>query len=124
MTEPARQPANRQRSLPLPGMAVISLWMLALAVIGVIGVITHRYPTRNAEIFVLILSTFFAVAGLGLLRRRRWGWALSLAAIFVSMLLAFYALVHSHAGSWLIMAFADLVFFLYLVRREVLERLE
>lgn len=124
MTEPARQSGNPPRGLPLPGMAVISLWMLALAIIGVIGVLTHRYPTRNASIFVLILSTFFAVAGLGLLRRRRWGWALSLAAILVSMVFAFYALVHSHASSWIIMAFANLVFFLYLVRREVLERLE
>jgi len=66
--------------LPLPGMAAIALWMLALAVLGVAGVLTHRYPTP-----VLALSSVFAAAGLGMIRLRRWGWALTLGAVFCSM---------------------------------------
>lgn len=124
MTTPVSRPRNSPRQLPLPGMAVIALWMLALATIGVVGVLTHRYPTRGAEIAVLILSTLFAIGGLGLMRRRRWGWALSLGATFISMSFAFYSLAHTHAESWIVMGVANLVFFMYLVRREVLERLE
>lgn len=124
MTTHVPPPRRSPRTLPLPGMAVIALWMLALATIGVIGVLTHHYPTRDAEIFVLILSTLFAIAGLGLMRRRRWGWALSLGATFVCMSFAFYTLVHTHAESWIVMGVANLIFFMYLVRREVLERLE
>ena len=33
--------------LPLPGMAAISLWMLALAVMGVVGVLTGHYRFRT-----------------------------------------------------------------------------
>jgi uncharacterized membrane protein (DUF2068 family) len=123
MNKPS-SPVNPPRTTPLPGMAVIALWMLALAVLGVTGVFTHRYPNRNAEIFVLVLSTLFAVAGLGLIRRKRWGWALSLGATFLSMTFAFYTLFHAPAGSWIVMALTNLVFFLYLIRGEVLERLD
>ena len=51
--------------LPLPGMAAISLWMLALALIGVLGVLTGHYPPGGARVGILILCTVFAVAGLG-----------------------------------------------------------
>lgn len=120
MTKPQPNPA---RNLPLPGMAAISLWMLALAVIGVIGVLTHHYTGRSTVVSVLLLSSFFAVAALGLMRRRRWGWALSLGAVFLFMCFAFYSLLRSHQGEWIVMALVNLVFFLYLVRSEVIARL-
>jgi uncharacterized membrane protein (DUF2068 family) len=112
-----------QAKLPLPGMAAISIWMLALAVIGVAGVLTGHYPAGNARIAILLLSTLFAAAGLGLLRMRRWGWALALAAAFCSMCFGFYSLFRFHQGQWAFMAVINLVFFLYLVRSEVIERL-
>ena len=40
-------------------MAAISLWMLALAVLGVVGVLTGHYPP-SARIGILILCTVFA----------------------------------------------------------------
>src|SRR5580658_10897742 len=73
--------------LPLPGMAAIALWMLALSVLGVVGVLTQRYPTP-----VLALCTVFAAAGLGMIQRRRWGWALTLGAVFCSMCFGCYML--------------------------------
>ena len=84
--------------LPLPGMAAIALWMLALAVLGVVGVLTHRYPTP-----VLALCTVFAAAGLGMIQRRRWGWALTLGAVFCSCAsgaTCFFAFVRRKEGSW------------------------
>lgn len=110
-------------NLPLPGMAAISLWMLAEALIGVTGVFTGHYPAEGARIGVLILCSVFAIAGLGLIRLRRWGWALALGAAFLSMCFGCYSLFRSHQGQWVVIAAVNLVFFLYLVRPEVIERL-
>jgi hypothetical protein len=108
--------------LPLPGMAAISLWMLGLALMGVSGVLTGHYP-GGARVGILILCSVFAVAGLGLLRLRRWGWALSLGAAFLSMCFGCYSLFRFHQVQWVVMAVINLVFFLYLVRPEVVGRL-
>jgi branched-subunit amino acid ABC-type transport system permease component len=125
MKTPQSQPAaNPERNLPLPGMAAISLWMLALAVVGVTGVLTGHYRTTGPKISVLLLSTLFAVAALGLMRRRRWGWALTLGAIVLSLTLAIYSLIQLHQVQWVVMSLANLVFFLYLVRPQVTERLK
>ena len=86
--------------LPLPGMAAIALWMLALAVLGVVGVLTHRYPTHRFS----PCARVFAAAGLGMIRLRRWGWALTLGAVFCSMCFGCYMLFRFHqppGGSWL-----------------------
>jgi Predicted membrane protein (DUF2127) len=117
MTEaPApRTPAN----LPLPGMAIISLWMLAQSGIGAFGVLTHHFPA-----FVMLLSVAFAAASIGLLRQRRWGWALTLAATFLSMCYGCYCVFRLHQGEAAVMAVVNLVFFLYLVRPEILERVK
>jgi uncharacterized membrane protein (DUF2068 family) len=108
--------------LPLPGMAAISLWMLGLSLMGVAGVLTGHYPV-GARIGILVLCSVFAVAGLGLLRLRRWGWALTLGAAFLCMCFGCYSLFRFHQVQWVVMAVINLVFFLYLVRPQVVERL-
>ena len=104
--------------LPLPGMAGIALWMLGLAILELVGVLTHPHPTP-----VLALCTVFAAAGLGMIQRRRWGWALTLGAVFCSMCFGCYMLFRFRQAPGGFMAFINLVFFLYLVRGEVIERL-
>ena len=118
MTEPLTTSGN-----PLPGMAAISLWMLGLALMGVAGVLTGYYPTGGARIAILILCTLFAIAGLGLARLQRWGWALTLGAVFLCLCFGCYSLFRFHQVQWIVMAVVNLVFFLYLVRPEVTERL-
>src|SRR5271170_8054326 len=103
----------------LPGMAVICIWMLLLCGIGLIGVITHNLPPA-----VMILCLFYAIAANGLLKLRRWGWALTLAAAFLSMCYGVYVLFRFHQLPIIVMVMVNLVIFLYLVRREVLERLK
>jgi uncharacterized membrane protein (DUF2068 family) len=71
----------------------------------------------------LILCSVFAAAGLGLIRMRRWGWALALGAAFLSMCFGCYSLFRFRQGQWVVMAVINLVFFLYLVRPEVTGRL-
>ncbi len=118
MTDPA--PSGK---LPLPGMAAIALWMLGLSVVGVSGVLSGHYAPGRGRIPILLLCTVFAVAGLGLIRMRRWGWALTLGAVFLSMCFGCYSLFRFHQGQWVVMAGVNLVFFLYLVRPEVTGRL-
>ena len=109
---------TKQITGPLPGMAAVALWMLMLCGIGLYGVITHRLPMA-----VTVLCAFFAAAAAGLLQQRRWGWALSLAAAFLSMCYGVYMLVRFHQAPLIVMIVVNLIFFLYLVRPQVIERL-
>jgi uncharacterized membrane protein (DUF2068 family) len=72
----------------------------------------------------LVLCVIFAVAANGLLKLRRWGWALTLAAAFLSMCYGVYMLFRFHQGPMIVMVVVNLIFFLYLIRPEVLERLK
>jgi len=109
---------EKQIKGPLPGMAGVALWLFLLCGIGIYGVISHTLPMA-----VLVLCAFFAAAASGLLRQRRWGWALSLAAAFLSMCYGAYMLVRFHQPQLIVMIAVNLVFFLYLVRPQVIERL-
>jgi uncharacterized membrane protein (DUF2068 family) len=103
----------------LPGMAVIALWMLAQCAIGLIGMITHKLPWP-----AVILCVMFALAAYGLLKLKRWGWALTLAAAFLSMCYGVLMLLTFHETPLIVMVVVNLVFFLYLIRPEVLERVK
>jgi uncharacterized membrane protein (DUF2068 family) len=103
----------------LPGMAAVCIWNLLLCGIGLIGVITHNLPPA-----VMILCVFYAIAANGLLKLRRWGWALTLAAAFLSMCYGAYVLFRFHQLPTVVMIMVNLVIFLYLVRPEILERLK
>jgi len=109
---------QKQISGPLPGMAAVALWMFLLCGIGLVGVITHQLPMA-----VVVLCAFFAAASTGLLKQRRWGWALSLASAFLSMCYGVYMLVRFHQPPLIVMIGVNLIFFLYLVRPKVIERL-
>lgn len=107
-----------KKQLPLPGMAGIALYMLALSAVIAFGVVGHHYPA-----LLLVISGLTACASFGLLRQQRWGWALSLAATFLLMLYQFYILVRFHQGEAGFVGALNLILFLYLVRPEVIERL-
>jgi uncharacterized membrane protein (DUF2068 family) len=109
---------QKQITGPLPGMAAVALWMFLLCGIGLYGIIKHQLPMA-----VIVLCAFFAAASSGLLRQRRWGWALSLAAAFLSMCYGAYMLVRFHQPQLIVMILVNLVFFLYLVRPQVIQRL-
>ena len=71
-----------------------------------------------------LICVLFAVAANGLLKLRRWGWALTLAAAFLSMTYAAVMLFLFHQIPMIAMMLINLVFFLYLIRPEVLERVK
>lgn len=102
----------------LPGIAAIAGWMFLLSLMGLIGVTLHKLP-----LVVVVLCAAFAAAGQGLLRLQRWGWALTLAAVFLSATYGMWILVRFHQAPEIVMVALNLVFFLYLVRPEVRDRL-
>jgi hypothetical protein len=102
----------------LPAMAGIALYMFVLAGVVGFGAATGRFPR-----LFLIVCVLFLAAAVGLIRLYRWGWALATAASFLLMSYGVWAYIHTRMAAALVMSFLNLIFFLYLVRPEVRERL-
>jgi hypothetical protein len=113
----ARQGAARNILL-LPGVAAISLYMLLLACVIVVGVVGRHYP----PLFLILAVAFMAASG-GLMRLLRWAWALTLAAVVLLAAYNLWIFSSLRMGSALVQGLLDLVFFLYLSRNEVREKL-
>jgi hypothetical protein len=104
--------------LQLPGAAAISLYMLILAGVIVVGVVGRHYP----PLFLVLVVAFIAASG-GLMRLLRWAWALTLAAVVLLASYNLWIFSSLRMGSALVQGLLNLVFFLYLVRTEVREKL-
>jgi glycerol-3-phosphate acyltransferase PlsY len=105
--------------LPLPGLAAISLYLLLLAGVVILGVVAgHHYPP-----LFLLFAVGFISASAGLLMLFRWAWALALAAVFLLVIYNLWIFSTLHQGAALVQGLLNLVFFLYLVRPEVREKL-
>jgi hypothetical protein len=103
----------------LPGLAAISFYLLLLAGIIVIGVVAGKhYPA----LFLLLAAGFITASG-GLLMLFRWAWAGALAAVFLLVAYNLWIFSSLHQGAALVQGLLNLVFFLYLVRPEVREKL-
>ena len=117
-------PAAPPPSGLLPGIAGISIYMLITAMMGVFT--AFRGPAANnpsARLVILPVCTMIVVGVFGLLRMKRWGWALVLAGTLMLMLGYLYVGHAMHNPGVYVMAGLDLLFFLYLARPEVRERL-
>jgi len=113
----------KQRQIPdlvrLPGVAAISLYLLVLAGVIILGVAGgHHYPP-----LFLIFAAGFIAASAGLLMLFRWAWALALAAVFLLVVYNLWIFSTLRQGAALVQGLLNLVFFLYLVRPEVREKL-
>jgi hypothetical protein len=104
--------------LPLPGLAAIALYLFVLAGVIILGVVGRHYP-----VLFLVLSACFLTAGAGLMRLFRWAWSLTLAAVILLACYNLYLFTRLHQGAMLVQGLLNLVFFLYLIRIEVREKL-
>jgi hypothetical protein len=100
-------------------MAIVALWMLITCGIGLFGVMAHHFPA-----IVVVFCALFAAGAQGLIKRRRWGWAIALATAFLSVCYGAWVGLRFHQPPALILVMVNLVFFLYLIRPEVIERVK
>ncbi|MEO9072606.1 MAG: hypothetical protein ABI286_06610 [Edaphobacter sp.] len=107
----------------LPGVAGICLFMLVVSTVGVVGVLDGQFTGLAARYGVLPVCTMIVVGVFGLLRLKRWGWALVLGGTLMLSLGYLFMSRVAHNPRLLVMAGLALCFFLYLVRPEVRERL-
>ena len=107
----------------LPGVAGICLFMVVLTTINAIAALQGKFGVGDGKFGVLALCTLLAVGIFGLLRLRRWGWALVLGGCLTLCLGNLFVFEKTHAGPFLLQGLFALVFFLYLVRTEVRDRL-
>ena len=107
----------------LPGMAAVCLFMLVISIVGVVGVLNGQFPGAGARYTVLPICTMVVIGVFGLLRLRRWGWALVTGGTLMLSFGYLYKAKVEHNPSFFVMAALALCFFLYLVRTEVRDRL-
>ena len=130
---PARDAGFRSRHLPgiaagetkgmLPGMALIGMYLLVLAMLNAFAAIHGTFGLGPARYSVLGVCTLLVVGIFGMLRLRRWGWSLVTVGCLLMAAGYFYGFHRFHAAPYIINGLFDSVFFLYLSRTEVRERL-
>ncbi len=115
MTSDPQPPVRR---MPLPGVAAIALYLLLISGAIVLGFVQGHYPA-----VYLVFAVVFVTSGAGLIASFRWAWALALAAVFLLMSYDLWIFTWMHQLPPAVQGLLNLVFFLYLVRPEVRQRL-
>jgi hypothetical protein len=136
-TETASKPAEdlgfRSRHLPgtpageakgmLPGMAGIGLYLLLLSLFNAFAAMNGKYGVGAAKYSVLGVCTLLVLGVFGLLRLRRWGWAIVDAGCLLLAAGYFYGFHRTHIAPYVIQGLFAMVFFFYLSRPETRARL-
>jgi hypothetical protein len=107
----------------LPGVAAICMFLLFLTMVNVYGALIGGFGTGWGKYGVLTLCTMLTVGIFGLLRMQRWGYSLVMAGCVLLAVGDFYYFTRSHVAFFLLRGLFEMVFFLYLVRTEVRDRL-
>ncbi|MCU1324594.1 MAG: hypothetical protein JWM43_4243 [Acidobacteriaceae bacterium] len=107
----------------LPGVAAICMFLLFLTMVNVYGALVGGFGTGIGKYGVLTLCTMLAAGIFGLLRLRRWGYSLVMAGCVLLAMGDIYYFSKLHVTFFALRGLFELVFFLYLVRPEVRERL-
>ena len=116
-TIPARRPQM------LPGIAAICLFIIIMTSANVYAALTGTFGAGIAKYGILTLCTLLAIGILGLLRLRKWGWALVTAGCLLFATGDFYYFSRTHTAFFLVRGLFILLFFLYLIRQETREHL-
>ena len=119
---PGPQPTAHKGEM-LPGVAAICLFLVFLTMVNVYGALQGAYGPGGGKIAVLACCTLLAAGLFGLMRLERWGWALVLGGCLLLAAGDLYLYSRNHVGFFAVRGLFELVFFLYLVRTEVRDRL-
>jgi hypothetical protein len=107
----------------LPGLAGVAMFMMFLTLINVYGALSNAFGNGAGKYGVLTLCTILVAGLFGLLRMRRWGWSIVVAGCLLVVCGDAWIFAHTHVGFFAIRALLMLVFFLYMVRAEVRDRM-
>ena len=107
----------------LPGVAGICIFLLVLTLLNVFGALQNTFGAGAGKLGILALCTLLVAGIFGLLKMKRWGWSLVLAGCLLLCFGDFYFYSRAHIVFFLIRGFFMLLFFLYLSRSEVRDRL-
>ncbi|MDP9039791.1 MAG: hypothetical protein M3O02_11060 [Acidobacteriota bacterium] len=116
-------PSSSETPSLLPGVAAICLFLILSTTLNVYGALSGVFGQGRARGGILALCSLLAVGIFGLLRLRKWGWALVTAGCLLLAAgdLIFFTRVHT--AFFLVRGLLTLVFFLYLVRPETRDHL-
>ena len=106
----------------LPGMAAIALFLLIVTMLNAFGALHGAFGPGAAKFGILGVCTLLVAGIFGLLRLRRWGWALVAGGCLVLALGDIYFFTRTHVGFFMVRGLLELCFFLYLARPEVRDR--
>jgi len=107
----------------LPGMAVIGMYLLLMGMMNAFAAMRGAFGLGAAKYSILSVCTLLVIGVFGMLRLRRWGWALVTAGCLLLAGGYFYGFHRTHIAPYVIQGLFAMVFFLYLSRPEVRERL-
>jgi hypothetical protein len=107
----------------LPGIAGIAMFMMFLTLLNVYGALTNVFGTGRGKYGVLMLCSMLIVGVFGLLRMKRWGWAIVLAGTLLSAVGDVVSFRMGHQAPFIVIGLFKMVFFLYLVRPEIRDRM-
>jgi hypothetical protein len=115
-------PAGESKGI-LPGMALIGMYLLLLAMLNAFAAMRGTFGQSAAKFSILGVCTLLVVGVFGMFRLLRWGWALVTSGCLLMAAGYFYGFHRTHIPPYIINGLFALVFFLYLSRTEVRERL-
>ncbi len=118
-----RKGMTQAKGVLLPGIAGIAMFLLLLALLNTFAALKGVFGAGGGRHGVLALSTLLVVGVFGMLRMRRWGWAIVTAGALLLAAGYLFLFTRTHQAPMIIQSLFGLVFFLYLVRPEVRERL-
>ena len=119
----AKLPGAAAKGVLLPGVAGIAMFLLVLALLNTFAALKGIFGVGGGRYGVLAVATLLVAGIFGLLRMQRWGWAITTSGALLLAVGYLFLFEKTHAGPLLVQSLFGLVFFLYLVRPEVRERL-
>ncbi len=130
MSEPLAQAEPRRSAVQphekgkmLPGVAGIAIFLLILTLLNVFAALRNTFGAGGNRTAILALCTLLVAGIFGLLRMRRWGHAIVLAGTLLLSASYFYLFSRLRELPFILQGFFMLLFFLYLVRPEVRDRM-